>query len=320
MKQIVSVSRRTDIPAFYSGWFLQRMREGFAGYRNPYSGKTYLVSLAQQDVTCFVFWSKNFVPFMNALAFLANKGYKFLFNFTITGLGKIFEPQSPAPNEAIECARRLSDSYSPVSINLRYDPIILSDRTPPDFHIDTFARIAESLEGYVTRAYTSFVFHYGKVRRNFGMLRSSSGILIREPDLETKQKLALQLSDIASSCGMVLHSCSDETIVSGLIKKAHCIDGDVVRAIAGNDSCPFAEKPTRKGCGCIESADIGEYDTCPSGCVYCYASSDHAAAAESFRTHDIEAPFLGHGKKDSDEWTRSARSGFVQAELWQNDD
>jgi hypothetical protein len=125
MKQIISVSRRTDIPAFYGDWFMNRLNDGFAGVVNPFGGQRYIVSLKPQDVVCFVFWSKNFAPFLEDLKAIDRMGYKFYFNYTVTGLPTVFE-SNVDKQTAIETLKQLSQMYSPRHINWRFDPIIIS--------------------------------------------------------------------------------------------------------------------------------------------------------------------------------------------------
>jgi len=116
MKRIISVSRRTDIPAFYGDWFMSRVKKGFAGVVNPYGGKKYIVSLKPEDVSCFVFWSKNFMPFLENLKILDELGYKFYFNYTVTGLPEVFETNLDKQS-AIESLKYLAKTYSPAHIN-----------------------------------------------------------------------------------------------------------------------------------------------------------------------------------------------------------
>ncbi|MHC4542335.1 MAG: DUF1848 family protein, partial [Planctomycetota bacterium] len=173
MKRIISVSRRTDIPAFYGDWFMRRIEQGFAGVVNPFGGRRYLVSLRPEDVVCFVFWSKNFSPFVENLKILDGLGYKFYFNYTVTALPGLFESNLDRPS-AIETLKQLSRTYSPRHINWRFDPIILSDLCDRTFFVRAFEEIASEFEGYVERCYFSFVTEYGKVLRNFEDLERTS--------------------------------------------------------------------------------------------------------------------------------------------------
>ncbi len=306
MKRIISVSRRTDVPAFYSEWFMRRIHEGFAGVVSPYGGKRYAVSLKPEDVTCFVFWSKDFAPFLRRLDALDRLGYTFYFNYTLTALPAVFE-NNVDKDAAFKSLTYLSDRYSPGHINWRFDPIILSSITDSAFYLDAFERLAARLAGRVERCYFSFVTEYGKVKRNFLQLRTHTGITI--PDVHPDQKIALadRLAALAERHGIRMYSCCGDYLLSDRIHKAHCIDGAVIEQLFCPQGLDYHTKPTRKECGCTESIDIGTYDTCPHGCVYCYANANKATANEAFRTHEVDSAFLGCGKTQSEEWLRELR-------------
>ncbi len=301
--RIVSVSRRTDVPAFYGEWFMNRIADGYAGYVNPFGGQRYLVDLRPQAVHCFVFWSKNYGPFLDRLASLDDLGYRAYFNYTITGLPLDFESNLVPPEEAVESLGRLSETFSPEHINWRYDPVVLSNLTPAEWHLERFRSLAAALEGRVKRCYFSFAVQYGKVQRSFSEFQKRTGIVMRDPDLEQRRELAGAMADIAGAYGMTLHTCCGDDLVNDRIFKAHCIDADIIRRLFRED-VSFKALPTRKECGCCESADIGKYDTCPHGCIYCYANINKRQAAESHERHDPASVFLGYSKAQSDEWMR----------------
>jgi hypothetical protein len=297
MKQIISVSRRTDIPALYGDWFFRRVKEGYAGYINPYGGQNHFVSLKPHDVLCFVFWSKDFIPFTKRLKELENSGYSFYFNYTITGLPEVFEPNLPNTEEAINCLKTLSKSYSPQHINWRYDPIILSTETDYQYHLSRFRSMACSLKGYVKRCIISFVHLYSKIRDRLRYLQVKTKIRIIDTPLELKQRLANELAIIAQENGIELFSCCGDYLVNDSIRKAHCIDGILIGKLFNPAGLSLKIKPTRSECGCTESRDIGEYNTCTHGCVYCYAYTEIKKAIKAFKNHDPESPFLGPGKR-----------------------
>ncbi|HUW19978.1 MAG TPA: DUF1848 domain-containing protein [Sedimentisphaerales bacterium] len=311
MKRIISVSRRTDVPAFYGDWFMGRITEGFAGVVNPFGGKRYVVSLRPQDVVCFVFWSKDFTPFFENLKILDRLGYKFYFNYTVTGLPAIFE-SNVHKRDAIETLRQLSKIYSPKDINWRFDPIIISTVTDCDFWLRAFREIAAELEGYVERCYFSFVVNYGKVIRNFTEFEKAHNLKIYDPDNNFKIELANELADIAAGHGIRMCSCCGDYLVGDKIKKAHCIDGRTIDQLFSPDGFTYCDKPTRKECGCTESSDIGAYDTCPHGCVYCYATMNKPKARAAFKNHDPTAAFLGYIKTQSDKWLAELEKEEIQ--------
>lgn len=303
MKKIISVSRRTDIPAFYGEWFMNRVADGFAGYINPYGGQKYIISLKQEDVDCFVFWSKNYYPFIENIKLLKEQGYNFYFNYTITGLPKVFESNVSDKFSMIDTLITLSTMFSSNHINWRYDPIVISDVTDYKFHLDNFAKIASRLAGYVNRCYFSFAIMYGKVKRNVDAFKMQNNISIIEPDLDFKICLANDLAKIANNYGITMYSCCGDFLINDKIKKAHCIDGDIINELFHNN-ISYIERPTRKECGCTVSTDIGTYDTCPHGCVYCYANINKKRANELYVNHDPKAAFLGQTKEKSDKWVK----------------
>ena len=301
MKRIISVSRRTDVPAFYGDWFMARLNEGFVGVVNPFGGQRYVVSLKPQDVVCFVFWSKNFAPFLENLEPIDRMGYKFYFNYTVTGLPNVFE-SNVEKHTSIETLKQLSQMYSPRHINWRFDPIIISSICDRDFYIRVFEELAGQFEGYVERCYFSFVVNYGKVVCNFAEFEKLHGLKIYDCDSDFKIDLANELAAIAEHHGIQMFSCCGDYLVNERIKKAHCIDGSIIEQLFSPTDFVYSDKPTRNQCGCTESTDIGTYDTCPHGCVYCYANMNKPKALEAFENHDKSSAFLGYSKSQSDRW------------------
>jgi hypothetical protein len=299
MKRIISVSRRTDVPAFYGEWFISRLKDGFAGVVNPFGGQKYIVSLAPEDVSCFVFWSKNFAPFLEDLKIINNLGYKFYFNYTVTGLPGIFET-NVEKQAAIETLKQLSRIYSPRHINWRFDPIIISNICDRKYWIKSFEDIASQFAGVVERCYFSFVTEYEKVKRNLAELERTHKVKIIDTSINFKIELANELANIAQRYGIEMFSCCGDYLVGEKIKKAHCVDGGIIESLFFPEGLRYIEKPTRKECGCTESIDIGAYDTCPHGCVYCYANVNKGLTYQAFRNHDKQSAFLGYTKSQSD--------------------
>jgi hypothetical protein len=153
------------------------------------------------------------------------------------------------------------------------------------------------------------VCEYNKVKRNFQELQKATGVEIIEVGEDFKINLASELSAIAERHGIEMFSCCSDYLAGGRIKKAHCIDGSIIEKLFFPEGFQYTEKPTRAECGCIESIDIGTYDTCPHGCVYCYANANKSRAYESFRKHDKDSAFLGYGKSESDRWLMEIASG-----------
>ena len=301
IKKIISVSRRTDIPAFYGDWFMNRIKDGYVPYINPFGGQKYIISLKHEDVLCFVFWSKNFEPFLPKLEQITNLGYNFYFNFTITGLPKIFECDICDLETSLKTIKTLSKSYSPKHINWRYDPIILSSITDYNYHLKNFEHLASEMEGSVERCYFSFVIQYGKVKRNFDKFKLANNVIIDEPNKELTIDLANNLALIGKKYGIQMLTCSGDYLLNNQVGKAHCIDSKIISELFQSKN-NIEEKPTREQCGCAISSDIGSYDTCPHGCIYCYANINKEIAKKRHDEHNPLSAFLGYPKNQSDIW------------------
>lgn len=308
MRKIISVSRRTDIPAFYGDWFMKRINDGFVGYLNPFGGQKKIISLKHEDVIAFVFWSKNFTPFMNNLMLLKEMDYKFYFNYTITGLPNIFECNLVEKDEAINNLIELSNLFSPKHINWRYDPIVLSSMTDYNFHLNNFEEMCMKLNGFVERCFFSFAIQYGKVKRNYDKFQKENSIFFSEPEISVKQKLSEDLASIAKMYGIKMYTCCGDILLSDRILKAHCVDGQIIKELYSLDGLTIKESPTRKECGCTSSTDIGVYDSCPHGCIYCYANINKTQAKKIYDNYDIDSAFLGYSKKQSDIWLSEINS------------
>jgi len=318
--RIISVSRRTDIPAFYGDWLMNRIAAGYAGYINPFNGAKYIVSLKRDDVASIVLWSKNFTQFLNNAMLLSENGYSLFFNYTITGLPEIFEPEAPSAGESIESIKYLSGRFSPDHINWRYDPILISDITGQEYHLNRFETLCKTLSGFVKRCYISFPTDYGKVEKSFKYFSERTEISIHGFSPASRIELAENLSIIAEKYGIALYSCCGDYLTGNRIKKGRCIDGKILSAISGTDLSKIKSRPTRKECGCTESADIGIYDSCPHGCVYCYANSNTARASDFYNKYRSDesystSSFLGMTKEVSDSFdkeilTRPESSGI----------
>jgi len=308
MKRIISVSRRTDIPAFYGDWLLDKLEKQRAGFINPFGGQKYLISLNPDDVIAIVFWSKNYYPFLEKLKIIDKMGYKFYFNFTITGLPNIFECNLPDTEVAINTLTKLSKLYSPKHINWRYDPIIISDKTDYKFHLINFENIALKLQNLVERCYFSYVIqNYKKVDRNLTQFQDEHNINISDPICDLQLNLANDLADIANRYGIEMFTCCGYYLIGDKIKKAHCVDGDVIEELFYKDGFKHKRKPTRKECGCTESTDIGAYNTCGHGCIYCYANINKEKAYKALKNHEYKSLFLNLSKEESDKWLESIK-------------
>jgi hypothetical protein len=294
---IISASRRTDIPKFYTKWFLERVREGKVAYRNPFSGHLYEISLHPEDVRAIVFWSKDFRPLERYLEELDRRGLRYYFQFTITGLPRIFEERVPDPEIAVATAKRLAARTSPGQVQWRFDPIVLSDRTQAEATVARFARLAHAMEGVTGRCYISFMARYAKVTRNLASVEGEHRVRFREADLGEKRALAARLAAIAARHGIAVVSCCNDALIHEgpgfRVGKGRCVDGELIDALFPERAATSRPGPTREQCGCVASRDIGAYDTCPHGCFYCYANASKERARDRCRSHDPHAMILG---------------------------
>ena len=288
---IVSASYRTDIPAFYPQWFLRRLQEGFALVRNPYSAQMYRVDLRPQHVTGFVFWTRNFGPLLDHLDRLRALGRPFAVQFSITNYPRAIEPAVIPAEKAVAQMHRLAREVHPLCPVWRYDPVLFTSLTPPDFHLGNFAGLAAQLEGSTDEVVISFAQIYAKSRRNLDAAARRHRFTWEDPADETKRALAADLAEIARRHGMRLTVCSQPDYLVEGAGEARCVDVRRLARISGEPlDAPL--KGNRPGCACHESRDIGEYDTCPHGCLYCYAVRNRRAALARYRAHDPAAPSL----------------------------
>ena len=260
MANIISVSRRTDIPLYYSKWFVERLRAGYVDLRNPFNQRPLRISLKREDITGFVFWSKNFKPLLKYLNEIEEYSRNFHFHFTINLHSKEVEPADLNFNELIRTFEFLGKRYGENSLSWRFDPILPSSIFPYEEQLKNFKKIGNALKGMTKRCITSFMFPYGKVKKRF----EKKFILLEESFEERKEILKILLEE-TSKWNMDLFLCSSEPRIEG-IGESKCIDSFSFFGIEGKKT------PTRKGCNCDFSLDIGTYSTCKSKCLYCYAS------------------------------------------------
>ena len=259
-------------------------------YQNPYGPQVVTVSLKPEDVHAFVFWSKNYGPFVKHLDELDARGYDFYFHYSITGLPRVLEEKVPDWTACAQNFIELSRRYSPQHVQWRYDPIVFSTLTPFEFHIETFRRMAQRLEGSTERCYISFLDIYRKARRN---LQSVEAILtVDDPAQERKLELALRLAEIAAEHGITLYTCAEDFAAVGPIQRGACVDKDILDRLWPHKARKMALSGNRNRCGCYDSRDIGMYDTCPHGCLYCYAVLNRSLALKRFAQHDPTADCL----------------------------
>jgi hypothetical protein len=293
---IVSASYKTDIPAFYADWFRRRLAAGWCEMVNPYGRQIYTVPLDADSVDGFVFWTRNIAPFMPVLDELREADRPFVVQFTVTGYPSALDRATIAAARATGLIREMSERFGRRAVVWRYDPIVFSSLTPADWHRETFAAVARDLAGAVDEVVVSFAQIYRKTRRNLDRAAARFDFTWRDPDAGEKQELLADLAAIAADNGLALTLCGQpELLANGLVvpgvDEAACIDAARLADVAGRPVAA-ARKPHRQGCRCWASRDIGDYDSCPHGCTYCYAVSDRNAAKRAHARHDPRSSSL----------------------------
>ncbi len=289
---IISASRRTDIPAYYSKWFLNRLQEGFCQVRNPINRRISTVSLKPEDCLAIFLWTRNPTPLLRHLPGLQRRGYRFLANMTVVEYPPWLETHGFNPKSAADAFRRLSDIIGPASMIWRYDPIITGTGLSMEFHEQTFQWIAESLQGFTSRCIVSFLEPYRKIRHRLRQVTEGTPYQVHTHVPSEKLELVKGLSAVAGNSGMALSICCDEDFSRTDIPAASCIDQTLLTDTGITIPRILRKKPSRPGCGCYESVDIGCYDTCINGCVYCYANHSRTVALKHFQNHDPLSPLL----------------------------
>jgi hypothetical protein len=307
---IISASRRTDIPAFYGDWFIERIKAGSVSVKNPFNSKIVRKVLLNPDaVDCIVFWTKDPGPFMDKLLLLGQYSYYFL--FTLTPYDQTLEKNVPPKKELIRTFRKLSGLIGEARVIWRYDPIIYADGINMDYHIKNFEFLARELHRHTTKCIISFLCMYNKCRKKL------QGTGARELTEDEMYALSAQIADIAHSYSLEIQACAVKTDLSSvpilrkaglssvrilrkadlssvpILRKADlssvrilrkaglsacgiypgsCIDKALIEKITGKKLETGRDKNQRKECNCYESFDIGQYNTCRHNCVYCYAN------------------------------------------------
>ena len=290
---IISASRRTDIPAFYAEWFMNRIREGYCTVPNPFNAKQVSrISLRPRDVDVIVFWTRYAGPLLPHLEELDRRGFRYYFLYTLMNNPRELDPKSPNHEKSMETFRALSDRVGKEKVIWRYDPIVFSTITNPDFHMETFQRLAEKLHGHTRRCIISFVDMYRKATARLRVLEKK-GIRIYEQEAEELDRLIETMIAAATANGMDLRTCAEEQgVCSKNILPGKCIDDRLIQKVFGVDVTHRKDPSQRPACGCVASRDIGMYDTCRFGCVYCYATASFERARERYAAHDPTSPSL----------------------------
>lgn len=308
---ILSVSRRTDIPNYYAEWFINRIHAGFLYVRNPMNAhQISRIQITPDVIDCIVFWTKNPVGILKYLEEL--KDYSYYFQFTLTGYGTDIERNIPDKKKVmIPRFQELAGKVGKERVIWRYDPILFTERYTEEYHIRAFRQIAESLNGYTEKCVISFVDTY---RKNKIFLSESTD---QEKSREELTAFAAKLQKIAEENGMQTASCSEKIDLSGCgIRHNCCIDRELIERLTGGHLKVKKDKNQRPECGCVESVEVGKYNTCANGCAYCYATYDAHSVEKHCRQYDPDSPLLcgrvTEGDKISERKMKSIRDGQMR--------
>lgn len=284
---ILSVSRRTDIPAFYAEWFMERLRQKYVLVRNPFNIHSISrIPLTPENVDAIVFWTKNSKPIHRYLDEIDELGYKYYFQYTITPYKKDLEEEVQDKKEIVETFKNLSEKIGSEKVILRYDPVILSDNYTIDFHKKAFARLCDLLAPYTKKIVFSFLDDYKKISKNIKQLN------IKEISAEEMCIMAEYFADTAKKYNLKIESCAEQIDLERFgINHGKCIDDELIEKITGY-KLSVGRDNQRNACGCIKCIDIGEYNTCMHKCLYCYANINKDAAFKNNELHDKKSPLL----------------------------
>lgn len=293
---IINTGCRTDIPAFYSKWLINRIREGYVLVRNPYNpNQVTRYNLSSDVVDCLAFCTKNPEPMLKYLDEIDK--YKQYWFVTITPYGKDIEPNVPNKEKVIESFKKLSKHIGVDAIGWRYDPIFIGNNFDVNKHIYYFEKIAKELKNYTHNCTISFLDLYEKVKRNAPE--------IKLPNQEEQIQIAKAFSKIGKENNMVVHSCCEKTYLSQYGLKCNgCMSKEIVeKAIGCNLNPPNSRKNLRESCNCLMGNDIGAYNTCGHLCKYCYANANKGLVIENMKKHNDNSPFLIGESEEGDKIT-----------------
>lgn len=276
---IVSVSRRSDIPAFHGAWFMEHLRRGEVTVRNPFRpAQAKTVSLKKQDVEAFVFWSRDPRPFLEYLPEIERLGYPYYFLITATGYPRELEPCTPRIEDAVGFFEELARRIGRRRVIWRYDPVIFTEHTPFDFHVSNFSGLAARLAPFAFRVIVSFFDPYPKVLRRLRKAGIVADTATGTP--EQQADLLERFAAIAAVSGLEIQSCAEAALggharpLVGLaagVAPGKCVDEKLLNELF-NLCLPYRKDPSqRKLCLCQRSVDIGSYGSCDHGCLYCYS-------------------------------------------------
>ena len=284
---ILSVSRRTDIPNYYSEWFFNRIKEGYVDVRNPMNyHQVSRIELSPELIDCIVFWTKNPEPMLPRLNEL--KEYNYYFQFTLTGYGKDIEPFLPHKRDRmIPIFKELSYKIGQDKVILRYDPIVFTEAYTMEYHLNAFHEIVSELKSYSSKVIISYMDLYAKTKKNMREMA------IIQPSIGEIMEFSSKLAMIAKEHKMEIESCAERyDLFRCGIRPSSCIDRHLIEKIIASTLNVDKDKNQRELCGCVESIDIGTYHTCLNGCKYCYANHSYEKVKENNILYDPNSSLL----------------------------
>ena len=307
---IINTGQRTDIPAFYSEWFTNRLKAGFVLVRNPYNPVSVTRYRLSPDVVDLIgFCTKNPAPMLPRMDLLREYGQYWY--VTITPYGKEIEPRVPDKREVLDSFRRLSDIVGPDRIGWRYDPVFISDAYPAERHIRAFEYMAKALEGYTHTAVISFVDLYEKTKRNFPE--------VRPVDPEQRLVLGKAFAETGRQYGMTIRPCGegDELAQFGA-ECGGCMTVAMYEQALGRRLKVPKFVPARKECACYLGGDIGAYNTCGHLCRYCYANYDAETVRRHMAAHDPQSPLLTGQLRPDDQVREAIQESWIDRQMRMN--
>ncbi|MDA3918137.1 MAG: DUF1848 domain-containing protein [Deltaproteobacteria bacterium] len=287
-QKIISVSRRTDIPAFYSEWFYNRVEQGFVQVKKQVGAKTAKkILLGVKDVLCFVFWTKNPGPMLDKLHLLDENGYQYYFQFTLTPYDKNIESNLPKKKKIIQTFIKLSEKIGKKKVIWRYDPILLNHEIDLDYHKKYFAEFAEKLHGFTEKCIISFIDSHQISKDNKQRLK------LAKINDETMKELGKIIYRTGEKYDMTIETCAEKIDLTQMgIPSAKCIDDRLTGKILGRKLSIGKDRSQRKLCKCVTSIDIGTDNTCLHQCLFCYATKNIANARFNNQKHNKNSPVL----------------------------
>lgn len=284
---ILSVSRRTDIPAFYAEWFMERLRQKYVLVRNPFNIHSISrIPLTPENVDAIVFWTKNSKPIHRYLDEIDDLGYKYYFQYTITPYKKDMEENIQDKKEIIKSFQTLSAKLGSEKVILRYDPVILTSSYNTAYHKKAFEKLCRHLNSYTKKIIISFIDYYNNTYNN---IKAHNVYNITDNDMYI---IAENFAETADKYNLKIESCAEQIDLEKFgINHGKCIDDELIEKITGY-KIKACKDGQRISCGCIKCIDIGEYNTCLHKCLYCYANINKDTAFKNYKMHNKFSPLL----------------------------